>query len=806
MKNEIISQKNKIISQVENSHTLMTENDLKNPGTYIVSTDVAVVFKEGDSKSRTIVISEGVTLIFQGGKIVISPEESEAKIEQYSLYLQGNNTALEAPINQIFGTGVEATGTWCIDKAYPQWFDALAGSDEQKTTSPHDSSIAINKAIKMKTVGEVFLPKGNYFIHNPIDVPVGISLCGEGERILYKQTPDGPSPYSVSTYLIPYMIKDGKIEDKFKGRGIVRINIKKSELDWEQSYPISTSKISNIRFSNRYTCNIKNTAKTDSDISNVVLVGRQVCCLVAGGFTFDNVSWENFPSAIKWLDGLYCDNKHVTDCTFTLWDFQNDQGVKDICSETYPPEPLKDENGNVIENPDLALLSLTPKYLIDLRGNGDGLTIKNCETDNGSVVPSCQDYFKSVCLLRCMGGSISDSILNRDVVIKHSSAITYRNNHMEMGAQLFVEDCNMEISENIIEKGRRPSLVFGTEGTGRTQANGSNIVLSGNIFRIYTPPTHKAGTSERTPIKDISEYDMAITTKFNSPVSLIMTANYRMTTCKYNSHQATGIMIAKLSKETDQGTGNTTEVMEPFEEFNRYSHFLSVECTILENFQLAYNKTYNSIPTLSDLWMMSNDQIDNVNWPLNKLVKQTTDDSPIIGTLPSEPLYEYFAQVIIDERRGIVGNFQEFGYYESNGKLDYKPALGNLIILQDMVLGPGYILRLVRLKKSDRTKVEYVNIPLISGKFLYDNYYSVNGYVWKPIVPASMTTTWRIMDSGMLNVEYFNSKARCMTEVSGSPSAGTWNEMDEIINFGTNDSGHFCYVKTEQGSLGWKKI
>lgn len=799
---------------------LSSESDLGTAGTYIVSTDLVIYTTPSTSGPvevvKTIVIAKGVTLIFQGGKILCKGTRR--------LRLQGNDTVLTAPIEQIFGDGVEIAGTWRIDKAYPQWFDALAGSVGTKEGKPHDSSFAINKAIQMKGTGEVFLPRGNYYINRPLEVPVGITLCGEPERNLNDTGGHEKDDY-VASYIIPYVITDGKLADYFKGNGIVRININSDNTGWKQQYPFNTAKICNLLFKNSCGNSMNKTMDDGSELSvtNTVLIARQVCCLVAGGFTFENVAWVDFPSAIKWLKNQYSDDKHIRGCCFVLWNFQNDQGVARVCADTYPLPAV--ENANDAHPVDLSSLTLTAKYLIDAHCLGDGLTIINSETENGTVVPSCQDYFKCLYISDCKGGSISDCILNRDVVIRYSSGLTYRNNHMELGAQLRVEDCNMEISQNYIEKGRRPSLVLGTVANGnnptREGVSTSNIILSGNMFRIYTPPKNSvlypegAGKgTERTPIKDICIYDIAISSVFGSPISVKMTENYRFTTSQFESHQATGIMIAKLSRDTRKVGGKEVveEVLTPFNEFNNYSHFLSVECTILEQFQLVYNRTFNSIPTLSGLEIMSNSQIDNanINYPQKQSnisskgegVSSKATDNSSASDIPSlsSPQYKYYAQVIIDRERGIVGKTQPFGYKSDS---DYDPSIGNLIELGSMTPGPGFILRLIREKKSDLPKFEWVDIPLISGKFLYDNYYSVNGYVWH--FAQSNDPECEIKNSGMLSIEYFNSKARCMSK-SGTPSLGTWRYLDEIINFEKATSGHFCYVHSESGTLNWEKV
>ena len=70
------------------------------PGTYIISS----VLKSTGAGVIDVTVSDGVTLIFQGGRI----EKGKATL----LRIKGNYTALQAPISQIFGDGVEVTGSW----------------------------------------------------------------------------------------------------------------------------------------------------------------------------------------------------------------------------------------------------------------------------------------------------------------------------------------------------------------------------------------------------------------------------------------------------------------------------------------------------------------------------------------------------------------------------------------------------------------------------------------------------------------------------------------------------------------------
>ena len=128
--------------------------------TYNITTDITL---ESDT-----VIPDNVTLIFQGGKI----------LSNTPLTLTGQRTRIVAPICQIFGEDIEVDGSWDIDRAYPQWFGYATYQTPVDYLPPatcRDAGPAINKAIKMKQMGEVFLPKGIYVIATPA---IAALFCG----------------------------------------------------------------------------------------------------------------------------------------------------------------------------------------------------------------------------------------------------------------------------------------------------------------------------------------------------------------------------------------------------------------------------------------------------------------------------------------------------------------------------------------------------------------------------------------------------------------------------------------------------
>jgi len=88
-------------------------------------------------------------------------------------------SSIIAPITQIFDVTLNVTGSWEINRSYPQWFGAIAATSQSAAV---DCAAAINKAILMKSTGEVFMPRGVYRVDSTIRVRAGIVLRGDPGR------------------------------------------------------------------------------------------------------------------------------------------------------------------------------------------------------------------------------------------------------------------------------------------------------------------------------------------------------------------------------------------------------------------------------------------------------------------------------------------------------------------------------------------------------------------------------------------------------------------------------------------------
>ena len=187
---------------MEQNHNLIMDWPEFNPestisnSTYVV-TSIHVI-------NSSVLLASNITLIFMGGIITGNGD------------LKGNNTSLIAPISQIFGLELNVIGSWIMDRAYPQWFGAVADSLE-------DCSDAINKAITMKGTGQVFIPRGKYIIKKILHVKYGIQLVGESGM-------ENKTEKEKGTFLVAEMDNSSRlVEDSLFTNGyVVEINVK----DW----------------------------------------------------------------------------------------------------------------------------------------------------------------------------------------------------------------------------------------------------------------------------------------------------------------------------------------------------------------------------------------------------------------------------------------------------------------------------------------------------------------------------------------------------------------------------------------------
>ena len=770
-----------VLSKVRQVLTSLSQLETSENTTFFIQNTVRAA-----AGVETISIASGVTLVFDGGMIA-GALTGNTETPEATLTLVGNFTSVEAPITQIFGDTVAASGYWHIDRAYPQWFDAVVGTQSYNTGNPHDCSVAINKAVEMKMSGEVFLPAGVYLVSHTIRLRHGINLIGDSatrtkidkDNILDPEMVDG---WGRATYITPFLVggNSGFSSYKFEWNSdnasdedaavsistpvVVAVNIKCNDSDnvsapaADMNYPHPNGSIEQIYF---YNPNLRlDSAKDCADIS------QYVCCLVAGGFSFRHVFWENFCRAIKWTQD-YNDSKTIYRCNMQSF---------------FGEDVLK-----IIDIP-----SVLP-YLIDSRGCGDAMIIDGCHLDRG--VCAYEDkktkrkfefwLYKALALRTCLGGSIRNSIIHGDIDIAHCSALEFADNHCELGMQMNIRWSQISIHDNFIEKGIVPNFVIhAMDDNGEINATFGNVNFSDNKFICNN-------YADRIPVDKICEHDILLKTRQGiAPYSIDLARNYRVTAnSDALSMHPTGIMLA--TQDTD-GNG-VAGYIQPFKAFNDHSYFLSDRAAIRRDLDLKQSERFSSLPSVAI-----------TAEPNSNIIKASSTPSRIkANALSFGSIYDFYAYAIIDEARGLVSEVFKLNF---NGETPYltkvsakgQPPLyvecGNLFRLRWNGKQRPYILRIIRRETTvDDIKYAEVRIPVCGARFLHDNSISVEGHLWTELgdeaaIAADISSYDKEAEHpefvsaapGLSAIEFRDDNVTI--QAPAKPTTGSWEQGDKVFN------------------------
>ena len=487
---------NEFLAGIENYEKFDPSNGTVEGKTYVVVPTTTETDKDSDVViNGHITLAHNTTLIFAGGKISGTGT------------LTGDNTRLIAPITQIFGEDITVDGIWEMDRAYPQWFGArndisnnefwhlrvaceAAKSTKENPLAPAaekdniekardaalknlkawkvDSSDAINKAMKLKHAGEVFLPKGNYAICKTLKVPYGIVLRGElgdytnntitrwitDENNKLKkditQLPDGDYPlggdtppdnltsyYKLGTIIRPLntnypltVDSDGTPITSFDNNFAVVINpnIHPNEYHneaWEHQFPPAFTTIRDIHFTNFWT-------ETPS-MRGIYAIG---------GMKIENVTWSQFVQAVATPDDMYCDGKTIINCGFS-----SPVGCifKDFVFDTLVGNPEK-----IIKR---FAQDQKEYYAFDLSGLGDNLYFHHNHLGMGEITGGLK-------LRSSNGAQISCNIINDNIAFYNCKGISFSTNHCEDGIQVKISNSQIDFSGNYFHKGKKPTFLI----------------------------------------------------------------------------------------------------------------------------------------------------------------------------------------------------------------------------------------------------------------------------------------------------------------------------------------------------------
>lgn len=795
---------NEFLAGIENYEKFDPSNGTVEGKTYVVVPITTETDKDSDVViNGHITLAHNTTLIFAGGKISGTGT------------LTGDNTRLIAPITQIFGEDITVDGIWEMDRAYPQWFGArndiskeefwhlrvackqaeegekdMAKAKEKVEAAQRaalanlkkwkvDSSDAINKAMKLKHAGEVFLPKGNYAICKTLKVPYGIVLRGElgdytnntitrwitDENNKLKkditQLPDGDYPlggdtppdnltsyYKLGTIIRPLntnypltVDSDGTPITSFDNNFAVVINpnIHPNEYHneaWEHQFPPAFTTIRDIHFTNFWT-------ETPS-MRGIYAIG---------GIKIENVSWSQFVQAVATPDDMYCDGKAIINCQFNA---PTGCIFKNFVFDTLVGNPEK-----IIKR---FAQDQKEYYAFDLSGLGDNLYFHHNHLGMGEITGGLK-------LRSSNGAQISCNIINDNIAFYNCKGISFISNHCENGIQVKISNSQIDFSGNYFHKGKKPTFLIRDDyARGSINVQSSTITLQNNSLVFLD---HEDESSSLY-IGNINPYDI----QTDGYLSLSIQNTYRYRTPRNAGGSMHGCGLAILKEIWTIGKPEPELI--PFTEFNDLSYLLSGSSLIKPNFHIVHNHVVNNTQFFRGAAMANN----NIVWFLEK------------------GAYYYRMQTIWDKKRLIGSSTLTLGNFNL-GEIGSNPNMGKP---QGLLLNIGtnsydglsdgngnqVVIRLMRARTSGNTAYHSIEIPVCGTRFLYDNGLSVCGFKWKQETSIAPLTVNTMIQS----IHFVGDNVVC--KGTACPTVGEWTVGDIVYNTGTA-SNNAMWIYTANG-------
>ena len=789
---------NEILADIENYEKFDPVKGTVEGKTYVVVPTTTETGKNSDVViNGHITLAHNTTLIFAGGKISGTGT------------LTGDNTRLIAPITQIFGEDITVDGIWVMDRAYPQWFGArndisnnefwhlrvaceAAKSTEENPLTPAaekdnieearnaalknlkawkvDSSDAINKAMKLKHAGEVFLPKGEYAICKTLKVPYGIVLRGEladyrlnssniqlpiGDYPLGGDTtPDDLSSYyKLGTVIRPLntnypltVDSDGTPITSFDNNFAVVINPKNHPNEnhneaWEQEFPSAFTTIRDIQFINFWT-------ETPS-MRGIYAIG---------GMKIENVSWSQFVQAVATPDDMYCDGKTIINCQF------NAPTGCIFYGSIFHKLIIQTETEKIEKIIKRFVIDKKEYYAFDLSGLGDNLYFHHNHLGMGEITGGLK-------LRSSNGAQISCNIINDNIAFYNCKGISFSANHCEDGIQVKISNSQIDFSGNYFHKGKKPTFLIRDDyARGSINVQSSTIALQNNSLVFLDHEDE----SSKLYIGNISPYDI----QTDGYLSLSIQNTYRYRTPRNAGGNIHPCGITILKEIWTEGVAEPELI--PFTEFNDLSYLLSGNSLIKPNFHIVHNHVVNNTQFFRGAAMANN----NIVWFLEK------------------GAYHYRMQTIWDKKRLIgsstltLGNFN-FGEIGSNTNTG-KPQGLLLNIGTNSYDGPSdgngnqVVIRLMRARTNGNTAYHSIEIPVCGTRFLYDNDLSVCGFKWKQepsIAPLTVNTM-------IQSIHFVGDNVVC--NGTACPTVGEWTVGDIVYNTGAA-SNNAMWIYTANG-------
>lgn len=685
--------------------------------------------------------------------------------EEYEVQMYAH---LKAPCTFIFD-GVDINGNWHMDRAYPQWF---AKADCEDWSAP------INKAIKLKRTGEVFLQRGYYPVKHSIRISFGIELIGESG--IRRNAPKADGYYypednrGAIVYAVAKKDSSNASEEEFEAKSLVLVNIIQNpdpSLNqangkhwltwgmWEKSYPFPTTAIRNIVFKNGI-----------DDQSQNLIVGLNGI-FVAGGMTLDSVRISNFKQALV-RSRDYADNFIVHNCYFTGAHLSH----YPIVSTT--PDNITTKEDNV---------KINGVYMVRLDGDGDNLEFVGNNIDGGALLE------RALYIGQCRGGTVSDNIMHGDVELAGCRALTFSNNHMEsssIGRTIHIINSQVYVSNNFFYKGNRPNIII----SGANYGVPAVAEIHNNTYLCTYHELDTVITEDlRNKFNSIKEIWMARSAAPEIIVGDGATANI---TNQYRQVALKGSRTWPLTVGIQFGAETQTEE----------TNIPNDKATTLLN---------NLSPYLSCSGIINAGfSINGINHQLRDINKRTALMMPNKNDRWHAPsgTYEYYAVFVIDRQRNIIAypdgkphrqlkyngtsSLSKDNFIDSPGSAD---AVSTLISIHGGTSIPAWsrYLRMYRCctNSAGNQNWDTVDIPVVNTMILYDNGLFLSGYPWQicseenPLNSLPDTNTLKFQD-----VTHTNEAVECTATTKPTPLPNSWNRGDKIYNVG-NQTDWIIFIK-----------
>ena len=746
-----------------------------------------VQFPSG-ATSGEVTVPDNVTFIFTGGKITSS----------IPCNIIGVNTKILAPITQIFGENIEATGSWVIDRAYPQWFgytpnekkvpyrftndDGHGRKYSQDDSTVPDGGLAIRKAIEMKKNGEVFLPHGFYIIKTPIIMRVGIQLVGEKgqgsdsysaenhfqgavlqawkEFAPYSNDPNNP----ININTVGVLSDDSNEFMLYFNTSPDNINGKLTDSYNTGFLAGQISEIRDLTFANYISSSIELTG-TDEERA-LKLMAQSTACLKCiygvDALSIENVRFEYFRQAVVFKPTAYIDSKRIVNCATST----------NISQFAYLDNEI---------------------YSFDLRGLGDAFLFEHNVLDGW--------YNKGLKLRSGNGGKVSCNIINADCQFTNFKGLIFNNNHMEYGHQVEVICSNVTFIENYIEKRYKPSIRI----RGDKWHNRSVVSIINDLFLFYensrlintreyndalarievpsgsipsefsTLADYKAFLALKSVSEEICEYDIDI--DLNTELNISNTYRYRITNSGAGAMHQTGIAMRAVTYTYNSNNEVTDESYVDFTQFNDYSFMLSKQGQISPGLCVLKDFTVNGV---------------------NETVGMTPQYNNTMTWMAESGYCEYRFQMIFDKQRPLVGTFNSSQLFstefpenqDGNRIMGHTGGILLAINPESELNGNHKLLRVYRYIKNEYEQIicrHYVDIPLSGTRLLYDNGISINGYKWETFTGTANAHSLK-GDLGLQSIMFEGKHVRCRTTSAESDinSRTQWLKGDELLNANYN--------------------